>query len=69
MHKLGDDIIEVCDAVDILEGRKRSPRPTKEVARDAIAAWERVDSTLHEHFAQAVADETGITLKRPRAKR
>ena len=57
MQPINDDIVDVCDALDILSGRKRNARPPHLVARDAIEAWERVDKALYEHFAKAVAKQ------------
>jgi len=63
MSQINDDIVDVCDALDILSGGKRSARPLYLVARDAIEAWERVDKTLYEHFAKAVLEQN--TTKPP----
>ena len=73
MNDINDDIVEVCDALEILNGNKRNARPRALVAQDAIAAWERVDKILYEHFAKATLEEIGIEpatklLKTPHGK-
>ena len=65
MSQINDDIVDVCDALDILSGRKHSARPLHLVAHDAIAAWERVDKALYDHFAEATL---GQIMAKPSAK-
>jgi predicted cupin superfamily sugar epimerase len=65
MNQINDDIVDVCDALDILSGRKRSTRPQHLVAHDAIAAWERVDKALYAYFAKAILEQN---MSKPTAK-
>jgi hypothetical protein len=54
MNHINDDIQSVRDALDILSGKRRNNAPLREVAHDAIAAWERVDKALYDHIAKAI---------------
>ena len=70
MSDFNDDIIEVCEAVDILNGKKRSQHPTEDIARSAIAAWERVDQALYRHLTSSSYDQVSPNpmLTRHRSK-
>jgi hypothetical protein len=57
MSRINDDLVDVCDAIEILSGKKRSARPLHLVAYDAIAAWERVDTVLYDYFAKASLEQ------------
>jgi len=65
MSQINEDIVDVCDALDILNGRKRSARPPHLVAHDAIAAWERVDKVLYDYFAKTTLEQA---TAKPQAK-